>query len=41
MPSAVGLDEALRSKREEVCLAHMTAENDHDFVHFPGKHVLV
>ncbi len=25
------LDEALRTRREEVCVAHMTAENAHDF----------
>ena len=25
------VDEALRAKREEVCVAHMTAENAHDF----------
>jgi steroid delta-isomerase-like uncharacterized protein len=27
----VGIDEALRKRREEICLAHMTAENAHDF----------
>jgi steroid delta-isomerase-like uncharacterized protein len=27
----VALDEALRMKREEICLAHMTAENAHQF----------
>jgi steroid delta-isomerase-like uncharacterized protein len=27
----VALDEALRNKREEICLAHMAAENAHEF----------
>lgn len=27
----MALDEALRKKREEVCVAHMTAENAHEF----------
>ncbi len=29
----MGLDEALRQKREEICLGHMTAENAHQFDH--------
>ncbi len=27
----MALDDALRAKREEVCIAHMTAENAHEF----------
>ena len=27
----MALDEALRKKREEICLAHMAAENAHQF----------
>jgi steroid delta-isomerase-like uncharacterized protein len=32
----VAVDDALRRKREEVCLGHMTAENAHEFEHCIG-----
>jgi steroid delta-isomerase-like uncharacterized protein len=32
----VPADEALRKKREEICLGHMTAENAHEFEHCIG-----
>jgi steroid delta-isomerase-like uncharacterized protein len=31
VPGTVALDDALRKKREEICVGHMTAENAHEF----------